>query len=95
MDNEITDRKCTQETSSNSQRLQHALQQSPATFNRFNLHTFTWRMRAAYVRAKGNHVQMRVAGGEQAAFKPCMDHLQAGRFAVLHGINTLAQREQI
>ena len=52
------------------------------------------RVSAVYVGAEGNHVQVRVAGGEQSAFQPGVDHLQIRGAAELRGVDLLAQIEQ-
>ena len=54
---------------------------------------FAGRVGAPDVRAKGDHVQLRVAGGEQAAFQSGVDHLQGCGLAELRDVNLLAQRE--
>ncbi len=77
-----------------SERLQYGLEQSPAMINRLDFNLLTWRVCAAYVGAEGNHVQMRMACGEQAAFEACVNHLQAGELAEFCGVDLLTQREQ-
>ena len=51
-------------------------------------------MRAAYVGAEGDHVEMRMAGRKQAAFEPGVNHLQGCSLAELFGVRPPAQREQ-
>ncbi len=63
--------------------LQHRLQQLPTARHRLDLHPLAGRVRAADVGTEGDHVQLRVAGGEQAAFQPGVDHLQGCGLAEL------------
>lgn len=60
----------------------------------FYLNPLTGRVGTLYVGAEGDHVQLRMAGSEQAAFQPGVYHLQAGWPAELRGIDPLAQHKQ-
>jgi len=80
-------------TLNRGQRLQHRFQQVPAMAHRCYLHLFTGRMCTSYIGAEGNHVKMRMTGGEQAAFKSGVDHLQAGGLAEFFDVHLLAQRQ--
>ena len=76
------------------QGLQHRFEQLPAARDGFYIHTFTRCMRAAYIWSEGDHVQMRMAGGEQAALKSGMDYLQRRGLSELCGVYLLAQIKQ-